>query len=111
MEKDVKEKLFAIFPRFVHLQPVTMQGCAPHNDALPGLALVQSRLISFVKMFELLRFATYRWLEVETKEKTWDPRWFITRDQVVCIHESDTHTEPTSVFPCAVRYPHVSQPA
>ena len=44
-----------------------------------------------------------RWMEVETKEKTWDPRWFITRDQVICIHESDTHTEPTSVFPCAVR--------
>lgn len=28
MEKDVKEKLFAIFPRFVHLQPVTLEGCA-----------------------------------------------------------------------------------
>ena len=27
MEKDVKEKLFAIFPRFVHLQPVTLEGC------------------------------------------------------------------------------------
>jgi len=42
-------------------------------------------------------------MEVETENKAWDPRWFVVRDTCLCIHESDTHTEPTAVFPCAVR--------
>lgn len=43
-------------------------------------------------------------MEVETESKAWDPRWFVVRDTCLCIHESDTHTEPTAVFPCAVRH-------
>ena len=27
LEKDVKEKVFASAPRFVHLQPITAEGC------------------------------------------------------------------------------------
>ena len=42
-------------------------------------------------------------MEVETEYKAWDPRWFVVRDTCLCIHDSDTHTEPTAVFQCAVR--------
>ena len=66
-EKDVKEKVHAMIPRFVHLQDITKEG----------------------------------WLEVEAKGTAWDVRWFRIRDTSLCIHESDTHADPSSVFPCA----------
>ena len=48
-------------------------------------------------------------MEVETENKAWDPRWFVVRATCLCIHESDTHTEPTAVFPCAVRHVYRSE--
>jgi hypothetical protein len=71
VEKDVKLKVVSLIPKFVHLQPITKEG----------------------------------WLEVEraTSSTTdgWDVRWFRIRDTSLCIHESDTHAQPSSVFPCA----------
>ena len=71
VEKDVKLKVASLIPQFVHLQPITKEG----------------------------------WLEVERAASSttdgWDVRWFRIRDTSLCIHESDTHAQPSSVFPCA----------
>ena len=71
VEKDVKLKVASLIPQFVHLQPITKEG----------------------------------WLEAERVSSSttdgWDVRWFRIRDTSLCIHESDTHAQPSSVFPCA----------
>ena len=62
---------------------------------------VKDRIMSDVSpRFAHLRPATKTgWMDVETK-KRWDRRWFAIRGTSLCLHESDTSTQPSSVFPC-----------
>ena len=62
--------------------------------------LIEKLTLYFPRFIHLQPITKQGWLEVETKTN-WDPRWFVVRDTSICIYESNTTSEPTSVFPCA----------